>query len=85
MRKALEETLDQLHQQLLSAENLDDQERERLRQAALEIRNTLDDQHVSSLGLAERLQRATAQFEHSHPQLTNSIGRIADLLSQLGI
>jgi hypothetical protein len=85
MRKTLEETLDQLHQQLLSADNLDEKERERLRQAAEEIRDTLDDQQVSSAGLAERLQRATAHFEHSHPQLASSIGRIADLLSQLGI
>ncbi|MBX3421088.1 MAG: DUF4404 family protein [Pirellulaceae bacterium] len=85
MRQTLEETLDQLHQQLSHAENLGDQQRTRLREAADEIRQTLDDAAVDSAGLAQRLKSAAAQFEHSHPQLTNTIGRVADLLSQMGI
>lgn len=85
MRQTLDETLDELHQQLQDAGNLDPDQKERLRQAAKEIQTTLDDSSVSSYGLAERLQKATVHFEHTHPQLTNTIGRIADLLAQLGI
>jgi CII-binding regulator of phage lambda lysogenization HflD len=85
MREKLESILGELHQQLTSAGDLDEQERTRLRQAADEIQRTLDDTEVSSYSLAQRLQQATAHFEHTHPQLANTIGRIADLLSQLGI
>lgn len=85
MRDKLETTLEELHQQLVNAGDLDEQERSQLREAAEEIQRTLDDTEVSSYNLAERLQKATAHFEHTHPQLTNTIGRIADLLSQLGI
>jgi hypothetical protein len=85
MREKLETTLAELHQQLLSVADLDEQERLQLRQAAEEIQRTLDDAEVNSFSLAQRLQQATAHFEHSHPQLTNTVGRIADLLSQLGI
>jgi len=85
MRQTLEETLNELHQQLLDSANLDPEQREKLRQAADEIHTTLDDSTVNSQGLAERLQKATIHFEHSHPQLANTIGRIADLLAQMGI
>jgi CII-binding regulator of phage lambda lysogenization HflD len=85
MREKLETTLAELHQQLVSAGDLEEQERLQLRQAAEEIQRTLDDTEVSSYSLAQRLQQATSHFEHTHPQLTNTIGRIADLLSQLGI
>jgi uncharacterized protein (DUF2336 family) len=85
MRQTLEETLNELRQQLLDSASLDPEQREQLRQAADEIHTTLDDSTVSSHGLAERLQKATIHFEHTHPQLTNTIGRIADLLAQMGI
>jgi predicted nucleic acid-binding Zn-ribbon protein len=85
MRQTLEETLEDLHRQLSSAENLDQEQREKLRLAAEEIQQTLDDSSVSSFGLAQRLQQATAHFEHTHPRLTNTVGRIADLLAQMGI
>ena len=85
MRETLDETLKDLHDQLGSIEDLDDERIEMLRNAVAEIQATLDEQHVSSAGLAQRLQEATQQFNSSHPVLTNTVGRIADLLSQLGI
>ncbi len=85
MRQTLDETLNELHQQLAGAKDLDEAQRAKLRQAVEEIQQTLDDTQVSSASLATQLKQAVAQFENSHPQLTNSIGRIADLLSQMGI
>ncbi len=85
MRQTLEQTLNELHEQLAGAQDLDEAQKTRLRQAVDEIQQTLDDSKVSSASLATQLKQAVAQFEQSHPALTNSIGRIADLLAQMGI
>ena len=85
MRQTLDEILDELHSQLANADDLEETQRQKLREAAEEIQATLDDSSISSYGLAERLQKATAHFEHTHPRLTNTVGRIADLLAQMGI
>jgi hypothetical protein len=50
-----------------------------------ELQQSLDHNDVSSQSLAERLSEATLQFQESHPALTNSVGRIADMLAQMGI
>lgn len=85
MRQTLEETLQDLHDQLSRTEDLDAEEVAMLRHAANEIQATLDQADVSSAGLARRLQEATQHFSETHPRLTQTVGRIADLLSQLGI
>lgn len=85
MRTQLEETLDQLRGQLAGVEELDAQERERLQAAVNEIQQSLDRAEVNSQTLAERLSEATAQFQESHPSLTSSVGRVADMLAQMGI
>lgn len=85
MRTQLEETLDQLRLQLASVEDLDAEERERLQAAVNEIQNSLDRTEVDSQSLAQRLSDATAHFQESHPALTNSVGRVADMLAQMGI
>lgn len=85
MRTELEQTLDHLLAQLEAAETLDLDERERLRQAIHEIQGSLDRQEVSSHSLADRLAEGTRHFQESHPSLTQSIGRIADMLAQMGI
>jgi ElaB/YqjD/DUF883 family membrane-anchored ribosome-binding protein len=85
MRQTLEETLQQLHSLLTNAADLDQSQREKLRQMVDEIRQTLDDADTDSVGLGTRLVNAASQFEHSHPTITNTIGRIADMLAQMGI
>jgi ElaB/YqjD/DUF883 family membrane-anchored ribosome-binding protein len=85
MRQTLEETLQQLHNQLSHADDLDQSQRDKLRQMVDEIRRTLDDADSDSMGLGTRLVHAASQFEHSHPTITNTIGRIADILAQMGI
>ena len=85
MRNELEEALRQLHTALESIETLEPDEAERLRRAATEISSTLDEQEVDSATLAKRLQEQTDAFQESHPVLTQTVGRIADMLSQMGI
>ena len=85
MRERLEDTLQELHEQLAGAQDLDTEQRELLRSALAEIQDTLDDSNVSSSTLAQRLWEATQRFSETHPILTQTAGRIADLLSQMGI
>lgn len=85
MRQKLDEILAELHAQLETVDDLNEEQLQQLRAAALEIQETLDQSDVSSASLAERLDEATRQFSHSHPTLTNTVGRIAHLLSQMGI
>lgn len=85
MRNDLEDALRQLHSALESIENLEPDEAERLRGAAARISSTLDQQDVDSATLAKQLQKQTESFQESHPVLTQTVGRIADMLSQMGI
>ncbi|QDV86733.1 DUF4404 family protein [Stieleria sp.] len=85
MRNELEEALRQLHTALESIETLEPDEAERLRRAVAEISGTLDEQEVDSATLAKRLQEQTDAFQESHPVLTQTVGRIADMLAQMGI
>ena len=85
MRQTLEQTLSDLHTQLSELKDLDPEQSEMLQKAVSEIQETLDDTEVNTASLAERLQEATKQLEASHPVLTGTIGRVADLLSQIGI
>lgn len=85
MRTELEATLEQLHQQLAQADSLDSVEREKLQSALEEIKQSLDQQEVSSHSLAKRLQEATEHAQDSYPSLTANLGRVADMLAQMGI
>ncbi|WP_145085771.1 DUF4404 family protein [Aureliella helgolandensis] len=85
MRQNLEPILEELHAELENAQDLDAEQLDMLRTAVAEIQSTLDQTDVSSATLAQRLQEATDQFSQSHPVLTNTIGRFADLLAQMGI
>lgn len=85
MRTELEKTLDQLHHQLQDVSELDDDERERLRTTVQQIKASLDETEVSSYSLATGLQTATQSFSDAHPKLTENLGRVADMLSQMGI
>ncbi len=85
MRESLNETLRNLHEQLASDRTLDAEQIALLRSAANEIEETLDNAEVNSLDLAQRMQANSLSFSASHPMLVQTIGRIADLLSQMGI
>lgn len=85
MRESLEATLKDLHEQLAAEQQLDAEQVALLRQAAMEIEETLDRADVSSAGLAQDMQARSLTFSETHPMLAQTIGRVADLLSQMGI
>ena len=85
MREQLEETIRQLQKQLTEAENINSDEATELKDALEEITASLDEQGISSATLAERLQEQTQSFQDSHPVLTQTVGRMADMLAQMGI
>lgn len=90
-KEKLADLLRQLHDELAKADDLDEQLNEQLRAATEEIdevleRDELAEQPVEKPhGLIEQLRQAADRFEDSHPTLTNTVGRVADALSQLGI
>lgn len=82
--KRLAELLTALHAELESADTLDDQQAEELKQTLDEIQEKLEGEEAEST-LVSRLRESAQQFEESHPQLTHTIGSLADALAQIGI
>lgn len=85
MREELETTIDHLKEQLASPEQMDPRELEELKSALEKITATLDEKEVSSAGLAKMLHDQTEAFQESHPVLVQTVGRLADMLQQMGI
>lgn len=90
-KERLSELLHQLQVELDATENLDEQVSEQLRGLTAEIRQTLQQDAVARpaadapQGAIAQLRQAATRFEDTHPALTNTVGRIADALAQLGI
>jgi hypothetical protein len=84
---SLKETLDELREALEAPDDLDEELRAELRSAAQEILEALDPDHERELSgsLRERLTNALESFEKSHPKITETVGRLADALSDMGI
>lgn len=80
----LNEALEVVHQELSEAEHLDASEVEKLRATMLEIQATLRDQ-TEAESLSDRITASARELEESHPVLTRTLGRIADMLQQMGI
>ena len=85
--RSLSAVLDELHELLERADDLDVSDRDALRAAATEIRSAVDqglhgeEQSGQLAGLRSRIER----FETSHPTLTETLRRIIDQLSEMGI
>ncbi|HEX5105103.1 MAG TPA: DUF4404 family protein [Pirellulaceae bacterium] len=83
----LRATLHELEAELRELDSLDDETRQLLAEAALEITTALTKGEKSEQtqqvegSLRERLE----EFEASHPQLAMIVGRLIDGLGQLGI
>lgn len=80
----LNELLTALHVELESAETLDDEQAAELKQTLGEIQEKLTGEEAES-SLVSRLRESAQQFEETHPQLTHTIGSLADALAQIGI
>jgi hypothetical protein len=76
--------LETIRHELGHGENLDPSEVEKLRETVRDIEGVLRIHDSESLGLTERLSESASHFEESHPKLTLTLGRIADMLQQMG-
>ena len=84
----LRTTLEELHQELESAESVDEDARALLVEVLGDIQALLDRSDGESdrdASLGDRLAEATRRFEESHPSLTAAVNRVASALSNLGI
>jgi len=84
---SLNEIIDELREMLEAPDDLDEELRSELRSAAEEILEALDPDHERELSgsLRDRLTNTLERFEQSHPKITETIGRLADALSDMGI
>lgn len=90
--RSLRRILDELHESLENAGDIDEAGRQALRGAADEIREALDAEPAARGGegevnrsVSDRLSAALEQFEESHPTLTETVRRLVDQLSDMGI
>ncbi len=81
------ETIEELREALEAPDDLDEELRAELRSAAEEILEALDPDHERELSgsLRERLTNTLERFEKSHPKITETVGRLEDALSDMGI
>lgn len=84
---SLSETIEELREAIEAPDDLDEELRAELRSAAEEILEALDPDHERELSssLRDRLTDTLERFEKSYPKLTETIGRLADALSDMGI
>jgi len=85
MQPTLEQTLSELHEQLESADNLGAEQTAMLRSTLAEIQQKLKANRHEVKSLSAQLMESVEQIQGSHPVLTNTIARVADLLAQMGI
>lgn len=88
--RKLQESLAQIHEELGSTAQVDDDTRALLAQLGADIARLLeqprDDRDAEDKSvLAERLRGAVGEFEATHPRLTETLARLADTLSGMGI
>ena len=84
----LRETLAELESELDQLDSLDDETRRLLTEAMGEIADTLREERVKELetgGLMERFEQVGRDLYQSHPTLGKLVGRMVDILAQMGI
>lgn len=87
-QEELQATLSQLHQELESADHIDDDARDALVQAMDEIREALErsggppDEEAP---LSKRVREMVSQFESEHPTFAEILNRLSEGLATLGI
>jgi hypothetical protein len=89
-KKALQQQLSELHDELASAADLDPALRQQLRDVADDIETLLGEEAAPPTATAgehlqERVQHATVEFEAEYPRLARILGDVADTLAKLGI
>ena len=81
----LEQALKIVQRELARADHLDAEEVTKLKATMEEIQTVLGDRASEEEdSLSERVASSARRFEESHPTLTENLGRIADILQQMG-
>jgi hypothetical protein len=83
--RSLRKILDELAGLLDDPEELDEESRAALRSAASEIESALETENFSLAVPLAALREGIGRFETSHPRITESIRRLVDQLSEMGI
>ena len=85
-REELELLLEELRRELDAESQLDDATRQELNRLQESISERLkQDGDGGGESMTDALSDSINRFEHSHPSLTMTLGRIADILNKLGI
>lgn len=79
------DALEVVHRELAESEHLDVDEVQKLRATMNEIQSVLDEQSESGESLSDQIAESARQLQESHPILTKTLGRVADILQQMGI
>ena len=80
----LDEALEVVRRELSRSDHLDADEVEKLKSTMREIKAALDERADDEESLSERVAHSARRFEESHPVLTENLGRLADILQQMG-
>ena len=80
----LDEALEVVLRELSRSDHLDADEVEKLKATMNEIKTVLGDRADQEESLSERVTSSARRFEESHPVLTENLGRLGDILQQMG-
>jgi uncharacterized protein DUF4404 len=87
-KKQLLETLDALRAEIAQASQVDPEMLEELRRLTDEVRGTIDDREqvpaTADKDAPRGLRELLLHFEADHPQLSVSVGKVADALAAMG-
>lgn len=87
--ETLKNSLRELHGELQSGARLDPETAALVRQLAADVSQLTvqptETQAAERQGVLDRLLSVTEEFEESHPQLAELIGKVATALSRIGI
>ncbi len=82
----LRETLEELHEQLESAESIDPALQEPLTEILEDVRAALARSDTSAhSGFVALLEQSALEFEATHPTIAGAINRLTHALSSMGI
>lgn len=85
-RQHLEDTLSKVHKELEHAEDLNEHTVELLQKIKDDIEALLGDHEVDAdESIRDRVDKAVVQLDESHPELTSSLRKIMQVLSNMGI
>ena len=83
-QKDLQDALEVIRQELADTEKLDAGEVTKLQGIMQEIHKALENRESDEESLSELVSHSARRFEESHPSLTENLGRVADILQQMG-